>query len=133
MHGTNLPPFMAPVKRVPKRSPGPSEDQIHRALVKHIRSRAVPGVIWFHPANGGKRNAREAKKFKDMGVQPGVADLILIHRGHVYALELKSLAGRPTVAQMEWMSAFNAAGGNGCICHGLDRAIATLERWGLLR
>ena len=47
--------------------------------------------IW-HPANGGHRNPREAKRFKDMGVLPGVCDIIIsIPRGtwHGMFAELK--------------------------------------------
>ncbi len=150
MYGTNRPPFTAlqgvrltgsdipfglpeDKRRHPKPSFGPSEDQIHRAVVGHLRQRGSPGLVWWHTPNGGKRNRIEASRFNGLGVRAGVADLILIYRGNVYAMELKSSTGRPTVAQMQFMSEFNAAGGHGCICHDLDRAIQVLERWGLLK
>jgi VRR-NUC domain len=129
--GLNRSAFTATQTRS-KKEFGPSEDQIQRAVIAHLQQRAAPGVVWWHTPNGGKRDRIEAARFKGMGVRSGVADLVLVHRGSVYAIELKSATGRPTTSQMEWMSAFNAAGGNGCICYDLDRALQMLERWGIL-
>lgn len=117
------------------------EQQIHRAVVDHLRQRAMPGLVWFHVANGmfaGGKRTRKGKSIqggimKGLGARAGVSDLILLRNGHAYALELKAEGGRPTVAQMEFMSDWIAAGGNGCIAEGLDRAIKVLEVWGLLK
>jgi hypothetical protein len=110
------------------------EQEMHKAIVAHLRLRGVPGLVWWHTPNGGRRRPKEAAIMKGLGVLPGVSDLILIHRGHVYALELKAGdQSRPTIAQMEFISNLNEAGGHGVICHDLDRAIRCLECWGLLR
>ncbi len=110
-----------------------TEGQIHRAVVAQLHARAKSDALWFHVPNGGRRDPVTGAQFKRMGVLPGVADLILIHRGHTYGLELKSDTGRPSVSQMEFMSRLTTAGGFGCITQGLDRAISVLERWGVLR
>lgn len=117
------------------------EEVIHRAVVAHLRQRGVPGLVWWHTPNGaflgGKRSAKgiaiQGSIMKGLGVRKGVSDLVLLHKGNAYALELKSAAGRPTVEQMQFASDFNAAGGSACICHDLDRALRCLETWGLLR
>lgn len=110
------------------------EQQMHQAIVAHLRQRGAPGLVWFHVPNGGKRRPVEAAIMKSLGVRAGVSDLILLHRGHFYALELKAGDNsRPTVEQMEFISDVNAAGGHGVICHDLDRALRCLEVWGLLR
>jgi hypothetical protein len=62
-----------------------------------------------------------------------VADLILLHDGRAFALELKTEQGRPTAAQMTFISEFRAAGGEASIANGLDQALHALEAWGLLR
>ena len=108
------------------------EDDLQAALIEHIKLRGRRGLIYFHPANGGKRNALEAARLKRMGVRAGVADLILLRNGHSYALELKAKGGRPTESQMEFMSDWIAAGGSGCIADGIDRALKVLEMWGLI-
>lgn len=141
MHGTNRAPFVdnrpfgAPSRkrRAANNNSRISEDAIHRAVVDNLRARAVPGVVWWHSPNGGKRGLIEAARFKALGVRPGVADICAVHRGHFYALELKADDGRPTVEQMQFIQDVNATGGHGVICHGLDRALRVLECWGLLR
>jgi hypothetical protein len=90
-------------------------------------------LVWWHTPNGGKRRAAEAAILKGFGTRAGVADLIFVHRGRPFALELKTDDGRPTVAQMAFVSDFNAAGGSAVIVNGLDHALRTLETWGLLR
>lgn len=109
------------------------EDQIQRAVCQHLWQRSAPGLVWWHTPNGGRRKPIEAAIFKGLGVRPGVADLILLHHGRAFALELKTEDGRPTAAQMQFVSEFNAAGGTASIVHGLDQALRTLETWRLLR
>jgi hypothetical protein len=112
------------------------EQQIHAAVVQHLKLRAAPGVVWFHPNNGaylGGKRAVHGAIGKRLGVRAGVADLILLRNGHAYALELKAPNGRQTIAQMEFMSDWHDAGGFGCTCEGLDRALRVLETWGLIR
>jgi hypothetical protein len=116
-----------------KRRRSNPEDQIQRAICQHLRARSVPGLVWFHVPNGGRRRPIEAAIFKGLGVRPGVSDLILLHNSLAFALELKAEDGRPTAAQMDFVSAFNAAGGTACIVHGLDSALGMLETWGLVR
>jgi hypothetical protein len=35
------------------------EQIVHRAVVAHLKARAVPGLVFLHPANGGARSAIE--------------------------------------------------------------------------
>jgi len=94
----------------------------------------VPGVLWWHTANGGRRDRVEAAKLKKMGVLPGVADLLFLYRGHFYSLELKIAAGgRVSEEQLAWRDAVNSNGGFACVARGLDEALQTLTMWGLLR
>lgn len=117
------------------------EQQIHRAVADHLRARAVPRLLWWHTANGmfagGKRNRKgiaiQGAIMKGLGMRAGVSDFILVHDGRMFALELKAPGGRASEQQMQFVSDFNAAGGFGCIVEGLDRALRTLETWGLLR
>jgi len=109
------------------------ESAIQRAGFEHIRIRGVPGLFAFHPANGGYRRPVEAKILKSLGVRAGVPDIIIIHNGHCFALEIKAPGGRATDKQLECIAALEQAGAFTCIAEGLDRALATLERWGLLR
>lgn len=109
------------------------EDQVQAAVVLHLATRALPGVVWWHTPNGGYRNAGEAGRFKALGVRPGVPDLLALHRGHLYALELKTERGRVSDAQGEMIAALEAAGARCAVAFGLDDALTALERWGLIR
>jgi len=109
------------------------EEAIQRAVVQHLCARGVPGLVFWHTPNGGKRGIVEASSFKAMGVRAGVSDLILVHREKIFALELKAPGGRASQAQMEFLSDIDRAGAFTAMVEGLDAALATLGAWGLLR
>jgi hypothetical protein len=108
------------------------EQQIQKCVFQHLRARGAPGVFAFHPANGGYRKPVEAAIMKGLGVVAGVPDVIAIHEGRCYALEIKAPGNRATPKQLEAIAAMEAAGAFTCIAEGLDRALACLESWGLV-
>jgi hypothetical protein len=112
--------------------PGCTEATIQRAIVQHLKVRAVPGLVYFHVPNGGSRGKIEAARFKAMGVRAGVSDLILIHDRKIFALELKKKGGRASIEQLTFLSEADAAGAYTALAEGLDAALATLDAWGLL-
>jgi hypothetical protein len=81
------------------------EAAIQRAVFQHLRTRGAPGVLAFHPANGGWRSPIEGAIFRGLGVVPGTPDVIVIHEGRCYALELKAEGGRATPKQLEAIAA----------------------------
>lgn len=109
------------------------EQQIQRAVFQHLKHRSAPGVFAFHVPNGGYRKPKEAAILKGLGVVAGVPDVMCIFAGHVYALELKAEGGRPSEKQLLAVDNIRNAGGFACVCEGLDRALKTLETWGILR
>lgn len=109
------------------------EDLIQRAVFQHIRARGVPGLVAWHTPNGGKRKPVEAAIFKGLGVRSGVSDIIAVHQGKIFALELKAEDGRPTESQLEFLSDMERAGAFTGIATGLDAALGALETWGLLK
>jgi|ERR1700730_9929477 len=113
-----------------RRSP---EAAIQRAVFEHLRVRAAPRVFFFHPANGGYRKPAEAAIFKSLGVVAGVPDVFIVHNGRCFAMELKAEGGRATDKQLACIAALREAGAFVCLAEGLDRALACLEAWGLLR
>jgi len=109
------------------------EQAIQAAIFEHIAWRGVKGLFAFHVPLGGWRSVIEAKIFRSLGVVAGVPDIIIIYGGRCYALELKAEGGRATPKQLEAIAAMEAAGAYCCIAEGLDRALACLEAWGLLK
>jgi hypothetical protein len=109
------------------------EQQIQRAVIDHLRWRGMPGVFAFHPANGGWRSAVEAAIFKSLGVVAGVPDIIIIHSGQCFGLELKADRGRLTDVQRDAHGRMRAAGACVAVAYGVDEAIGQLTEWQLLR
>lgn len=106
------------------------EQTIHAAVVRHLNLRGAPGLVFFHVTNN-PRSARDGARLKRLGVRPGVADLILLHRGNAFALELKTESGRLTETQDEFGSAWTHAGGYWCVARGLEHALKILKAWEL--
>ena len=109
-----------------------AEDQIQRAVFAHIKARGVQPMIAFHVPMGGARKPIEAAILKGLGAKAGIPDLIALHNGKFFALEIKTDTGKPTTTQLECISQINAAGGYACVAYGLDACLRVLETWGLL-
>ncbi|MDE6727770.1 MAG: VRR-NUC domain-containing protein [Oscillospiraceae bacterium] len=81
--------------------------------------------LLYHIPNGGKRDAREAARFKRMGVKPGVPDLFLpVPRGKYHGLyiEMKSPGGKLSDYQKEWLEKLSENGYAACVCFGFEEA-----------
>ena len=59
------------------------------------------GLLFAVP-NGGTRNKIEASQLKATGVVSGVADMLFIWNGRVFAFEFKFGAGKQSPEQKEW-------------------------------
>src|SRR5437870_855442 len=110
-----------------------SEQQIHRAIIRHFATRAAPNTFWFHVPNGGYRRSIEAKIFKSLGVVRGTPDLCFVKDGRAYFLELKAPGRALSLAQEEVLIKLRECGAIATHAHGLDQALQILERWQLLR
>ena len=109
-----------------------AESVLQAALIEHLRLRAVPGLVYFAVPNN-PRNRVAGGILKKMGMTAGVSDLILLHGGQAYALELKTDKGRLTDSQRAFAHDFTVAGGVAKIAYGLDDALEFLEMRGLIR
>lgn len=79
---------------------------------KELLKRGLP-QMFFHPANGGTRSKREASRFKLMGLQAGVSDIImLIPAGgfHGFICELKNGKGKLDPRQEVFLTAATEQG-----------------------
>lgn len=86
----------------------PSEHEIQRAFVMwfegvpgKIEPAKRPGVVSWHTPNGGKREAFEAKRLKELGVLAGIPDYFMLWGGGLYAIEFKAPGGRLSAAQID--------------------------------
>jgi hypothetical protein len=104
-----------------------AEGTIQRAVFANLRARGAPGVFAFDPANGGHRKPVEVAIREGLGVVPGIPDVIALHDGCVFGLELKVEGGRVTPWRREALAAMEAAGATVAVAEGLDHAFALLE------
>lgn len=107
------------------------EDILQMQVMRYLRVVAPSLMVW-HVPNGGYRNPREAKKLKDMGVLPGVADLCFLLPGGLSAfIELKVGKNPQTQSQKDFAVAAIANGAAYAVCRTLNEVDATLRTWGV--
>jgi len=68
-----------------------------------------------------------------MGMRKGASDLVLLHLGKFYVLELKAKGEKPTESQIDFMDDVVAAGGYAKWCDNLDDALRWLEEMELIK
>lgn len=97
------------------------EDELQKACVRWFRYQ-FPGIIIHHSPNGGRRNAIEGAKFKEMGTLAGFPDLIILSANKGYGalfIELKSDKGR----QSECQKRFQEYCENRCYAYSVVRSV----------
>lgn len=109
------------------------EQDIQKAVVRHLISRGKSGIYYFHPANGGYRKPIEAAILYALGVRAGVPDLFILKDGKCYCLELKAPTGRISPQQGQAMKDLANAGATVGMAFSLDEDLAWLERYEILR
>src|ERR1019366_8525009 len=81
----------------------PKEIALHMRVAALLRKHARADWLWTHIANGEVRDPRTAGKLKQMGLQPGWPDFVLIPpRGQLHCLELKRLGESRSDAQEDF-------------------------------
>jgi hypothetical protein len=108
------------------------ERQLQAALVEHLQWRAPPDVWWTHFPAGGRRSRITGAILKAMGAKPGVPDILLLARGRLFGLELKSERGRLSSIQVSTHSEMRRAGAVVGTAGSVDEALELLRAWGIL-
>ncbi len=119
-----------------------AEYRLQVAVVKHLQS-AFPSLLFTHVPNRSK-DAQDGFFRKQMGVLPGVPDLIFWYRetlrddGRLVwsgivsaAIELKASKGRSSNDQNRFASSFVHIGGKYAVCKSVKEAHDALVSWGL--
>jgi hypothetical protein len=112
------------------------EWQIHFAICDYLEIAAHPDLIWFHPANGEKRNIITARRLKRMGVKAGIPDLVFVlpYRDPIVAfMEIKSSSGVLTSEQRFFRQWCILRGVRHEIVRNVEEASEVLRSWGALK
>lgn len=103
---------------------GHAEDDLQMQCVKWFRLQYPQFArLLHHSPNGGRRDAREGARFKQMGTQAGFPDLILLVASqgyHALLLELKTRTGRQQDSQKEYQQLAEAQGYRYVVIRSLD-------------
>lgn len=110
-----------------------NEDNLQIACVSWF-SLQYPSIarLLHHSPNGGKRNAREAARFKRMGVRAGFPDLILLLPSKQYSflcIELKTKTGKQTDYQKEWQALAESNGSKYIVCRSFDEFQTAIKQY----
>ncbi len=111
------------------------EDNLQTACVRWFGLQ-FPGVakLLHHSPNGGRRNAREAARFKAMGTRAGFPDLILLlsssdGRFRFLAIELKTKAGRQSEHQKDYERLITKHGGKYVIVRSVEEFVTVVTEY----
>lgn len=102
---------------------------MQQEVVRHLRTRPMPGIFFCHVPNHKAR----ANYLRAMGMVDGMGDLVLIRAGRAFVLELKRDKGRLSMAQIACHAALRAAGVEPYTAYALPNALQWLEQMGFLR
>ena len=109
------------------------EDDIQAAFFEWVRlaqHKRKSLAQMFHPANGGKRDAREAARLKRQGVIPGVPDVMFpVPNAKFYglAIEFKSKSGKVSEPQAIYMQGLIDNGWSVHVCRDSRAAIEVVK------
>lgn len=95
------------------------------------KQRPELGLAFAIP-NGGQRNIITATRLKAEGVKAGVPDIFLpVPQGGFNGLfiEMKAVKGRPSSAQVEYLTALDMQGYDTAICYGFEEAKDVIEKY----
>jgi VRR-NUC domain len=108
----------------------PSEDAEQQKIVKWLKDH---DVLFYHIPNGGKRDKREAAKFKRLGVQAGVPDLCIpIARWGYFGayIEVKRKSGgKVSEAQLYWLKVLGEMGYYCTVANGFDDFVSKMNEY----
>lgn len=117
-------------KRKPNKHP---ESDMQKACVKWFRHQYPQyRKLFFHPANGEKRDFLTAQILNGMGVEPGVSDFVFLlpRKGfHFFCIELKVEGNDLTGAQGQFRQMVLAAGGKYEIVRSVGRFMLEMNEY----
>lgn len=104
------------------------EQALQQAVARFLDAALPPHVFWTAiPAGGGGR--LRGAILKGMGYKAGTPDLLIVHQGRAFWIELKADGGRLSPAQKEVGEDLIIAGCRYAVCRSLDDVTVTLSEW----
>lgn len=109
------------------------EEEFQIAVIDMLKTLALPGVVYWHVPNGGKRSIKTAARLKRMGVKAGVSDLHVVIPGRGFGvIELKAGKGSLRKEQRQFLADIAAAGSFAGTARTMDEVLFILNHWGAI-
>ena len=105
------------------------EVDLHMEVAGFLDSCLGEGTFWHHSPNEGRHHVNWRAKLAKMGVRGGFPDIIVLHRGMAFLIELKSRTGRPSPKQSEVMAQLERAGCPVGMARTVSQVAELLEKW----
>lgn len=109
------------------------EEALQKAIVRFLGIALPPDSYMFATTNQrGTRKKFEMGILKAMGARAGVPDLIILHRGKFFGLEVKAEKGRLSDRQASAADLIVAAGGYFSVVRSVEEVERCLRAWGVI-
>lgn len=108
-----------------------SEQDIQKTIMRALDLGLPSDAIAFAVPNGGGRSHTEAAILNGQGVKAGVPDIIIIHRGTSFGLEVKSKTGTLSISQRSMFPRLRECGMRIEVVRSLDEALAHVRDFGI--
>lgn len=109
------------------------EEQLQRAIVRFLGISLPPDSFMFATTNQrGTRKRFEMGILKAMGARAGVPDLVILHRGRFFGLEVKADKGRLSDHQATAADLIVQAGGFFSVVRSVEEVERCLRAWGVI-
>lgn len=118
----------ARIKTTRRKTP---EQDIQRAVAQYLDAARTKEWFWFFVPNGGNLSKAQSGIFKACGLKPGIPDLVLLHKGRAWGIELKSPKGRLSVDQIRTHELLKMAGMTTMVAYSVGHVEACLEIFGI--
>jgi hypothetical protein len=121
-----------------KRTIQPSEHTVQTRLLSILDYAARTDIYWFAIPNAGRRGFQTASRLKAEGMKAGVADLCFLFpvdegAGGVAFLEMKTIGGSLSVAQMGFRAICRRLGIRWETAKTLEEALDVMRAWDVLK
>ena len=111
----------------------PDEHGLQVTLLNYLLQAHQKDLYCFAIPNAGKRGFQTAARMRAEGLRAGVADLcVMMQKGRVCWLELKSEKGRSSSAQNSFGEICKVLGHSYAVVHNFDEALDALRIFGAI-
>lgn len=107
-----------------------SEYALHVATSDYLGLVLTQTTYWTSIGHGGfLLTKRSAGRLKSMGMKPGCPDILLVHDGQAFFIELKTDTGRVSPVQVETHMKLASVGARVGVARSVPDVSALLDTW----